>query len=71
MNIFPFLHRTCTNTNMYKKDPFYGLGSLLFGYITSFWYTLLGGFVFIVFLQRWFVLGETICCMGESRDILV
>lgn len=48
MNILPFLHRACTNTIMYKKDPFCGLGTLPFSYITSFWYMLLGGFLFLV-----------------------
>lgn len=33
---------------MYKKDPFCGLGTLPFSYITSFWYILLGGFLFVV-----------------------
>lgn len=23
MNIFPYLHRACTNTIMYKKDPIF------------------------------------------------
>lgn len=44
-NIFPFLAQ-----GMYKheKDPFCGLRTLPFSYITSFWYMLLGGFLFSV-----------------------
>lgn len=30
-----------------------------------------GRLSFLGFLRRWFVLGEPICCMGESREILV
>lgn len=48
MNIFPFLHRACTNTIMYKKDPFCGLDTLPFSYITSYWYRIPGGFLFLV-----------------------
>lgn len=45
---FPFLHRTCTNTILYRMDPLRGLGTNPSSYITLFWYTLLGGFLFLV-----------------------
>lgn len=47
MNIFPFLHWACTNTYV-QKGPFCGLCMLPFSYITSFWYMLLGDFLFLV-----------------------
>lgn len=44
----PFLAQGMYKHNYVQKGPFCGLGTLPFSYITSFWYMLLGGFLFLV-----------------------